>query len=178
MGLHRSHNPRGVPKQGLWYDHWDESIPSPHPSSPFYSSLILSFQEDHVESHDQAGSRHSDVEPRPNHSSWEQRWRIKKMSNEIHRWMLICKSIKSKKPKYVQCKYLDIDTFSDVLTLYCSSCHKTLAKIKVMPLTVECAKTVAHLKHTPPNFKTVQESNEDTWITQLKNIFHKHYQMI
>lgn len=54
----------------LLHDHWDESIPSPHPSSPFQSGLIVSFQENHVDRHDQARSRHGNVEPRPNHSGF------------------------------------------------------------------------------------------------------------
>lgn len=41
MGFHRSSNPRSVPQQGLAHDHWDEFIPTLHPSSPFQSSLTI-----------------------------------------------------------------------------------------------------------------------------------------
>lgn len=39
MGFHRSCNPRRVRQHGLVHDHRDESIPYPHPSSLFQSSL-------------------------------------------------------------------------------------------------------------------------------------------
>lgn len=52
------------------HHHRVESIPSLQPSSHFHL-LRISFQEDNVDGHGQAGHRHSDVKPRPDYCSWE-----------------------------------------------------------------------------------------------------------